>query len=432
MLSLFGSKEKQSTKILEFLDQLESYIMRDSRTIMIDTSHTFDSNMQKIVDKITHIAQTLEEQTSHSHKVNDEILHVLEKISNGDLSSRVNPNIQEKTLCQTADTINDMSEKLQRDFIDMVSVLKEYEQGIYIKSLDQSRMKEGDIKDLIQGINLLKNSITTMLGENFKHGIELKNSSQLLITKMLDILEASEQQSNILQDASLEVETIIEKSSKSRDNTKTMQSSSLKVKNSVSQGLEYANKTVIAMEEINQATIAITEAIDVIDQISFQTNILSLNAAVEAATAGEAGKGFAVVASEVRNLAARSADAAKTIKELVSTATEKSNEGKSISSSMIKGYQELHEDIDGTIILIEDTVSFSKEQSSSIQSLEKTIDLLNQHTKDYVSIAHSANEVSASVNELSTTISRIADVTEFDGKAHILQETQNKKRISHV
>ncbi|MFW2608565.1 methyl-accepting chemotaxis protein, partial [Aliarcobacter butzleri] len=87
----------------------------------------------------------------------------------------------------------------------------------------------------------------------------------------------------------------------------------------------------------------INEAIGVIDNIAFQTNILSLNAAVEAATAGEAGKGFAVVAGEVRNLASRSAEAAKEIKAIVENATSKANQGKSIATNMIEGYKELNQ-----------------------------------------------------------------------------------------
>ena len=107
----------------------------------------------------------------------------------------------------------------------------------------------------------------------------------------------------------------------------------------------------MAMDEINKEVSSINEAIEVIDQIAFQTNILSLNAAVEAATAGEAGKGFAVVAQEVRNLASRSAEAAKEIKNIVEIATSKANEGKGIANSMKDGYTELNKKINETLAL---------------------------------------------------------------------------------
>ncbi|MFV7791462.1 methyl-accepting chemotaxis protein, partial [Aliarcobacter lanthieri] len=97
---------------------------------------------------------------------------------------------------------------------------------------------------------------------------------------------------------------------------------------------------------------AISEAIGVNDNIAFQTNILSINAAVEAATAGEAGKGFAVVAQEVRNLASRSAEAAKEIKDIVELATRKANDGKNIANSMIEGYKDLNYSISQTMNLI--------------------------------------------------------------------------------
>ena len=123
---------------------------------------------------------------------------------------------------------------------------------------------------------------------------------------------------------------------------------------SVTVGQELASKTAKSMDEINEQTQAIADAITVIDQIAFQTNILSLNAAVEAATAGEAGKGFAVVAQEVRNLAARSAEAAKEIESLVENATLKANDGKEISNKMIEGYEKLNSNIHSTLSLIND------------------------------------------------------------------------------
>ena len=135
------------------------------------------------------------------------------------------------------------------------------------------------------------------------------------------------------------------------------------------------------MDEINTQVNAINDAITIIDQIAFQTNILSLNAAVEAATAGEAGKGFAVVAQEVRNLASRSAEAAKEIKTIVENASQKADDGKKIANKMIEGYPTLNESISQTINLISDIEKASKEQQSGIVQINDSINALDKQTQ---------------------------------------------------
>ena len=177
-----------------------------------------------------------------------------------------------------------------------------------------------------------------------------------------------------------------------------------------------ANDTVSAMDQINEKVTAINEAIDIIDQISFQTNILSLNAAVEAATAGEAGKGFAVVAQEVRNLAARSAEAANEIKSLVEAATDKSHSGKTIADNMIEGYNQLSENISSTTELIEVVANDSKTQEGHIQEINYSIDNINNKTAQSDEVIKETNIVAQQAADIAHKIVLAAQGKEFDGK----------------
>jgi methyl-accepting chemotaxis protein len=183
-------------------------------------------------------------------------------------------------------------------------------------------------------------------------------------------------------------------------------------------GKELAYETSKSMEDINVQVNAITDAISIIDQIAFQTNILSLNAAVEAATAGEAGKGFAVVAAEVRNLASRSAEAANEIKSIVENATKKAQDGKAITNRMIDGYNELNESILATTKLIHDVTNASKEQESAIGQITTTINSLDHSTQQNASLATTISDMAAKTSDLAIHLKDIINQTSFDINAY--------------
>jgi len=426
------NRDKDTEYILELLSQVESFIRHDRNSIEKDGKKVTDNNMKKIYEKINHISKVFQAREEEDQGVNGEMLLVLEKMSDGNIGDLIHRTTSNEYIQYLANSLNQTSLKLKQLFGEIISILDEYQRGDYRESLNEQNIREGEIKELIIGINSLKSSITSMLQENFEYGMKLEEASEKMIEKMYHILEASGEQSNEFKSASAMINNITNKVHSSFENTKKMTQFSQKVKDSTQDGMIFSEKTVHAMEEINDATNAISEAIDVIDQIAFQTNILSLNAAVEAATAGEAGKGFAVVASEVRNLASRSADAAKGIKELVEKATQKADEGKSISYHMIEGFKGLSKNIDITISLIEDTARSAKEQVEDIKTLEQTIKRVNQNTEDFITTAHEANELSVHVNEISHLITKRVSEVEFEGKSDIEKSSNSKEEMSYV
>ncbi len=345
----------------------------------------------------------------------------LELISQGQMHRQMLPKGLHGDFVKTATDVNKIfitigTAHSKDAFIqDILEVIYEYEQGIYLKQIDTTGMQE-DIIGLANGINKLGSSLGDLSFMNLKNGLTLQKGSDML-TKNVDILSKSaSSQAASLEETAAALEEITSTIQSSNQNTIEMQEYSGKVTASVDEGLKLASQTAQSMDTINDEVNTISEAISIIDQIAFQTNILSLNAAVEAATAGEAGKGFAVVAQEVRNLATRSAEAANEIKNIVTSATTKANEGKLLANNMINGYHQLNTDITHTANLINEVTNASKEQEVGILQINNAVALLDQGTQQSAAIASETNSVAKESNQIASVIVNEANSKEFTGK----------------
>jgi len=344
------------------------------------------------------------EDTKHNIQTDKDLIkntiEVANKINNGHLSTRIALHSNNPQLNDLKDIINEMLNTLEFNIKKISDVLISFSNMDYRPNVNKENL-EGTLGRLCDDVNGLSTSFTEILIENKRNGMILSQNANTLTTNLNELSDAATTQAASLEETAASLEELTTNLQQNSQTTGEMASYGAKVKHSVSIGEELANKTVDAMEEINEQTSAITDAITVIDQIAFQTNILSLNAAVEAATAGEAGKGFAVVAQEVRNLASRSAEAAKEIKDIVANAQAKTNYGKQIASEMIEGYHELNINSTKTIELIEDVTVASKQQEQGIMQINDAVNQLDQITQ---------------INAKNTSG---ADEKEFDGKNDI-------------
>jgi methyl-accepting chemotaxis protein len=384
---------------------------KDIKLINVDSKDELGS-MSRIINKNI---QNTKNNIQKDRDLIADTIRVASEINKGNLNVKIELGSNNPALNELKDIINEMLKTLNTNISNILTILSSYSKLDFRPKLKENNL-EGIIKELESDINILRDVITKMLVENKNIGVTLSQNASTLGKNMNYIAEAANSQAASLEETAASLEEITSNITNNNQTTSKMANYGDKLKESIKVGQDLANKTVASMEDINKQALSISEAITVIDQIAFQTNILSLNAAVEAATAGEAGKGFAVVAGEVRNLASRSADAANEIKRIVELATNKTKEGSQIAADMIDGYTVLNENISTTLSLIQNVALASKEQSAGMVQINDAVNSLDQITQKNAQNAGIANDIAQQTLKISKQIIEQVNQKEFDGK----------------
>ena len=295
----------------------------------------------------------------------------------------------------------------------------------YAKSI-ASRIADGDLtmeiqlaandtNSLLHSLHEMQTRLAETMGEIADSSAQVANASREISMGNLDLSNRTEQQASSLERTTTNVEQLAAIAKRYADSSTRAAELSGAASQAARHGGEVVADVVQTMEKISQSTLAIHSNIGAIQSIAFQTNILALNAAVEAAHAGEQGRGFAVVAAEVRDLAQRSATAAKEISALIENSTRQVKEGSQLARSAGQTIADMARTVEQVSTVMEEISGASLEQSEGIAEMNRAIAQIDETTQQNAALVEEAAAAAQSLDEQAQSLDQL--VGRFDLKS---------------
>ncbi|MBV6817930.1 MCP four helix bundle domain-containing protein [Rahnella sp. PD12R] len=301
-----------------------------------------------------------------------------------------------------------LTRSITRPLLNAVKVAENVAAGdlttqIQVNSHDETGQLMQGLKNMNE--NLLKIVTEVRAGTN-----AINSASSEIAAGNLDLSSRTEQQASSLEETASAMEQMTATVKQNADNARQANQLAAQASRVAVQGGEVVGEVVNTMEGINASSRKIVDIIAVIDGIAFQTNILALNAAVEAARAGEQGRGFAVVASEVRNLAQRSASAAKEIKSLIDDSVLKVDNGTQLVAKAGATMAEVVSSVKNVTDIVGEIAIASNEQSTGIEEINKAINQMDEVTQQNAALVQEASSAAYSLNEQAERLSQAISI----------------------
>jgi methyl-accepting chemotaxis protein len=361
------------------------------RTLNITANPVVDENGERLGTAVEWLDRTKEV------AIEEEIDIMVTAAKSGDLKQRIALSGKEGFYRQLAEGFNELIDVIEAIFGDIAKVMGAVAKGDISQPITSSY--KGTYRQIKDDVNTTLANLEDIILRLRDAADMVANGSEEITSGNTNLSARTEEQASSLEETASSMEELTGTVRSSADNAQQANQLSTQARQSAEKGGEVVSEAISAMAEINAASKKIADIIGVIDEIAFQTNLLALNASVEAARAGEQGRGFAVVASEVRNLAGRSATAAKEIKDLIQDSVTKVEAGSTLVAKSGENLEEIVGSVKRVGDIISDIAAASSEQTAGIDQVNQAVTNMDEATQQNAALAEQTSAAAASLTE---------------------------------